>query len=237
MKNILLFFILFCLNNNIYAQKNSNSLIIGKSIKIEKLEIAQYDFPKTMNWSDAKKACSNLGEGWRLPTMSELKFLFLYKDDYLSNMRKEYWSSSDLDYDFAVIPDFNFENDKIPKRKIAYSVRAVRLNKDFYEPIIGTTIKINNFEVAQYDLPKKLNYIDAKDGCKDLGEGWRLPTKDELNILYINKNELGNFTDNNYWSISTNNGSGAWSQNFFTSFQNLILISYSYNVRCIKEKK
>jgi hypothetical protein len=236
MKNILLFFILFNFNNNIIAQKNSNSLIIGKSIKIEKLEIAQYDFPKTMNWSDAKKACSNLGEGWRLPTMSELKILFLYKDDYLSNMRKEYWSSSDLDYDFAVIPDFNFENDKIPKRKIAYSVRAVRLNKDFYEPIIGTTIKINNFEVAQYDLPKKLNYTDAKDGCKDLGEGWRLPTKDELNILYINKNELGNFTDNNYWSISTNNGSGAWSQNFSTSFQNLILISYSYNARCIKNK-
>mgnify|MGYP006195566053 CR=1 FL=1 len=38
------------------------------------------DFPNTMGWSDAKKACSNLGEGWRLPTKSELKFLFLYKD-------------------------------------------------------------------------------------------------------------------------------------------------------------
>ncbi len=236
MKNILLFFILFYFNNNINAQKNSKSLIVGKSIKIEKLEIAQNDFPNTMSWSDAKKACSNLGEGWRLPTKSELKFLFLYKDDSLSNMRKAYWSSSDLDNDFAEIPDFNFENDKIPKTKIAYSVRAVRLNKDFYEPIIGTTFKIDNFEVAQYDLPKKLNYIDAKKGCNDLGDGWRLPTKDELKFLYINKNEIGNFTDNNYWSISANYGSGAWSQNFSNSFQNLILISYPYNARCIKNK-
>lgn len=236
MKNIFIFFILFYFNNNLHAQKISNSLIIGKSIKIEKLEIAQYDFPNTMNWSDAKNACASLGEGWRLPTMSELKILYLYKDDYLSSMRKAYWSSSDLDYDFAEIPDFNFENNKIPKTKIAYSVRAVRLNKDFNEPIIGVTIRIDNFEVAQYDLQKKLNFIDARKGCYDLGEGWRLPSKDELNILYLNKNNLGNFTDNNYWSISTNDGSGAWSQNFSTSFQNLILISYSYNVRCIKSK-
>lgn len=236
MKNILLFFLLFYLNNNIHAQKNSNSLIIGKSIKIEKLEITQYDFPKTMNWSDAKKACSNLGEGWRLPTMSELKFLFLYKDDSLNNMRKAYWSSADSDPDFAEIPDFNFENYKIPKRNIAYSVRAVRLNKDFYESIIGVTFKIDNFEVAQYDLPKKLNFIDARKGCNDLGKGWRLPTKDELNVLYLNNDKLGNFKSDNYWSISTNNGSGAWSQNFSTSSQNLILISYSYNARCIKEK-
>ena len=126
MKYTLIFFILFYFNNNLNAQKNSNSLIIGKSIKIERLEIAQYDFPNTMSWSDAKK------------------------------------------------------------------------------------------------------------GCNDLGEGWRLPTKDELYILYLNKKELGNFTDNNYWSISNNNGSGAWSQNFSTSFQNLILVSYSYNARCIK---
>jgi hypothetical protein len=236
MKNILIFFILLYFNNSLNAQKHSNILIIGKPIIIERLEIAQYDFPKTMNWSDAKKACSDLGEGWRLPTMSELKFLFLFKDDSLSNMRKAYWSSSDLNYDFAVIPDFNFENDKKPNKKTEYSVRAVRKYKDFNEPIIGVTIRIHNFEVAQYDLQKKLNFIDARKGCYELGEGWRLPTKDELNVLYLNNDKLGNFKDDNYWSISTNNGSGAWSQNFSTSFQNLILISYSYNARCIKEK-
>ena len=236
MKNILRIFILLYFSNNINAQNYSYNLIIGKSIIIEKLEIAQYDFPNTMNWSDAKKACSNLGEGWRLPTRSELKFLFLYKDDSLSNMRKAYWSSSDLNSDFAEIPDFNFENDRMPKRKTEYSVRAVKQYKHFSEPIIGVSIRIDNFEVAQYDLPKKLNFIDARKACYELGKGWKLPSKDELNILYLNKNKLGNFTGDNYWSFSTNNGSGAWSQNFSTSSQNLILISYSYNARCIKEK-
>ena len=47
MKNILRIFILLYFSNNINAQNYSYNLIIGKSIIIEKLEIAQYDFPNT----------------------------------------------------------------------------------------------------------------------------------------------------------------------------------------------
>ena len=36
--------------------------------------------------------------------------------------------------------------------------------------------------------------------CAALGGGWRLPTKDELNILYENKDKIGGFASNNYWS-------------------------------------
>ena len=234
MKNIFIFFIILQFCNKLSAQERLNNLIIGKTIKIERLEIAQNDFPNTMTWGDAKKACSNLGEGWRLPTVSELKILYHYKDDYLSNMSKAYWSSSDADYDYAVIPDFYFDNDKSPKKGYAYSVRAIRLNKDFFEPIIGVTKKIGFLEVAQYDFPKRMNYYDAKKACADLGQGWRLPTKEELGMLFLNKDEIGGFTNNNYWSITTNNGSGAWSQNFSNSFQNLIFNIYIYNVRAVR---
>lgn len=30
----------------------------------------------------------------------------------------------------------------------------------------------------------------------DLGDGWRLPTKDELNVLYENKDKIGGFASN-----------------------------------------
>ena len=53
--------------------------IIGKPIKIGNLLVAQHDFPKTMNWNDAKKACAKLGAGWRLPTKDELNLLYQRK--------------------------------------------------------------------------------------------------------------------------------------------------------------
>jgi hypothetical protein len=67
-----------------------------------------------------------------------------------------------------------------------------------------------------------MNLADAKKSCADLGVGWRLPTKEELSFLYQKKDEIGSFSKSNYWSSSTNNASGAWSQNFSNGFQNLI---------------
>jgi len=47
-----------------------------------------------------------------------------------------------------------------------------------------------------------------------LGYGWRLPTKDELNLLYKNKNTLGSFTDYPYWSSTEYDSDQAWYQIF-----------------------
>ena len=50
--------------------------IIGEPIKIGNLLVAEYDFPNEMNWAEAKKSCSTLGKGWRLPTKAELNILY-----------------------------------------------------------------------------------------------------------------------------------------------------------------
>jgi len=63
------------------------------------------------------------------------------------------------------------------------------------DSIIGKPIRIRNLEVAQNDFPKEMTWYDAKKACTDLGNGWRLPTKDELNLLYINKDKIGGFAD------------------------------------------
>jgi hypothetical protein len=56
----------------LFSLSAKSQLEIGKSIKIGILEIAQHDFPIKMNWNDATKACSELGENWRVPTRYEL---------------------------------------------------------------------------------------------------------------------------------------------------------------------
>ena len=72
-----------------------------------------------------------------------------------------------------------------------------------------STIKIGNIEVMTEDLTTEdlggpdvgeMNWNEAKEACAKVGGGWRLPTKDELNILYENMDKIGGFSDEKYWS-------------------------------------
>jgi hypothetical protein len=83
------FFLLFMLSSC------GGSEIIGKTTKIGNIEIAEKDFPTTLTWEEAEKACSDLGEGWRLPTIEELKLIFENKNLINGIHEGSYWSSSE----------------------------------------------------------------------------------------------------------------------------------------------
>ena len=92
-----------------------------------------------------------------------------------------------------------------------------------------STIKIDNLEVMTEDLERTYTWGDAMKACADLGDGWRLPTKDELNLLYENKEKIGGFAGNYYWS-STEHGiniNEAWNHGFSNGFPNDALFSTS----------
>jgi len=59
--------------------------------------------------------------------------------------------------------------------------------------------------------------------CDHLTEGsysdWYLPSKDELNQLYLNRVVIGGFDDYYYWSSSEFSASNAWAQFFATGEQ------------------
>jgi Concanavalin A-like lectin/glucanases superfamily/Protein of unknown function (DUF1566) len=48
---------------------------------------------------------------------------------------------------------------------------------------------------------------------------WYLPSRDELNLLYINKYSIGGFADTNYWSSSEYGSDYAWWQEFSNGSQ------------------
>jgi len=72
------------------------------------------------------------------------------------------------------------------------------------------------------------NTIDIMTGCNEAGiaarlcgdlvlggySDWYLPSKDELNKLYINRVVIGGFANSRYWSSSEFSGSDAWDQDF-----------------------
>jgi hypothetical protein len=106
--------------------------------------------------------------------------------------------------------------------------------------IIGESVLIGDLEVAQHDfhleyssvevdletameLCSELNFYDKKslDGAlqEHLGHRWRLPTLEELNILYRNKEKLGGFTNGFYWTSNAYEKKrdyiiSSWSKNF-----------------------
>ena len=93
---------------------------------------------------------------------------------------------------------------------------------------------IDKFIVAENDLTDVLNWEDSKKACLILGEGWRLPSKNELNLLFLNKDKIGGFVVTNYWSSTQFDGYGSCYQNFTTGFQSDTDKRSLYHVRCIK---
>ena len=144
-----------------------------------------------------------------------------YKDGKEDGIFKQYWENGQL------------SSEKVYKEGILDGVSKsyLRDGQVQYEqvwkdgqpvnqaPIIGKSIKIGSLEVAQNDFPRHMNWNDAKKACAALGDGWRLPTLDELNTLFQNKDKIGNFQRAYYWISTEANTNDAWRKDFSSGFQ------------------
>ena len=126
MKKLLIIPILFACFLSM-GQASDSASIIGESIKLGNLVVAESSFPKQMNWTDAKKACAALGDGWRLPTKKEMEKMIKKQ---IPIPPGTYWLASD-DFPttwFCIINSNNepsFSNHYYPGN-IYYSVFPVR---------------------------------------------------------------------------------------------------------------
>ncbi len=238
---------------NIQPQKLINS-VIGNSIKIGDLEVAEYDFSIQMNWEDAEAACISLGNDWRLPTNEELKIIV--QNQYkIGNLKKGgfwYWSSTedDLKTGWKTIFEPSAWARSFPSGANAYNpktnrdfVRAVRKKSEqstdnqlqqSNHPVIGNSIKIRNLEVAEHDFSYRMGFNNAKFACASLGNGWRLPTKDELNYLYQNRSKISGFANDLYWSSEEASFTNSWVQDFSFGSQKVYLKNITFYVRAIR---
>jgi hypothetical protein len=63
---------------------------------------------------------------------------------------------------------------------------------------------------------------------------WYLPAQDELNALYQNKDAIGGFSSDGYWSSTESDDSSAWDQFFGSGNQDLSGKSSGFRVRCVR---
>lgn len=131
--------------------------------------------------------------------IDDLKNEFIKRDSLISIYKKQMLLDKDSILIITKYQDSALYN-SIDDTKIFIESR-------FYssKEIIGVPIKIGNLLVEQNDFPE-VGSIEAGSICQKLGSGWRLPSIDELKLIYslTQKNNIGNFLKNeSYWSSST----------------------------------
>ena len=78
-----------------------------------------------MSWNEAVEKVKELGDGWRLPTITELQLIW---DSELKDLFKKeaYWSSSEYSSSYAWLFDFYYGGNNNGDKCNNYYVRAVR---------------------------------------------------------------------------------------------------------------
>jgi hypothetical protein len=88
-------------------------------------------------------------------------------------------------------------------------------------------------------FPNDMNWSSAKTACDELVlngySDWYLPTKEELNAIYLNlaKFRNGNFKSD-YWSSSESDSINAWVQNFYNGNQKKWDKGYTSHIRAVR---
>ena len=76
--------------------------------------------------------------------------------------------------------------------------------------ITGKMVTLGNLEIAQYDFEEQLTWDEAINACAALGDGWRLPTRQELNEIVAHKENIEGLTATYYWSSTKYFNYHAW---------------------------
>jgi hypothetical protein len=86
------------------------------------------------------------------------------------------------------------------------------------------------------DESDKFDWWEALLTFKSNNEfNWRLPNKIELNLLYQQKNIVGNFSNSHYWCSDEADKSNAYSQGFYDGYQYNISKVNTLSVRAVRK--
>ena len=129
------------------------------------------------------------------------------------------------------------DNEKLKLDLAEVSKKNLDLEAKLKKAIELFIVKAGNFEVAESDMDNKMNWTDATAACKALGNGWRLPTKDELHLMFEKSEYIGGLKGC-HWSSTRADNTYAWRRCGAGKYDidNVPLKYSEYLVRAVKDK-
>jgi Protein of unknown function (DUF1566) len=92
----------------------------------------------------------------------------------------------------------------------------------------------HGLEAKLVDETNLLVWSDAVKAASAYGFRWHLPTKVELKILYEQKDLVGGFAEDDYWSSTELDSNSAWIQGFVNSDQDRYNKYSKLSVRAVR---
>lgn len=93
--------------------------------------------------------------------------------------------------------------------------------------------------VIEPDSGQKMTWQQAIDYCSSKGDGWRLPTQNELVYYWCVEPSIpadSKFSAGEYWSSTESGSEEAWIVDFSDGYTNDLNKTQSFHVRCIRDK-
>jgi hypothetical protein len=216
----------------IAALKAIDQMLAEKGSELPGLpfEVREQDEPDLMTWPEAMDKFKDNPDGWRLPTKDELSLMYQHKDILGGFASAYYWSSSENSSNYAWCQNFyngdQYNYSKTNTKRFRVVRDKVRKTEPFDLP----------FEVKPHDEPEPMTWYESMEKFKDDPDGWRLPTRPELSLMYEHKDKLGGFASDIYWSSSEDDSDDAWAQ-YFGSGCHSNGSKYNYlRVRAVRDK-
>lgn len=91
------------------------------------------------------------------------------------------------------------------------------------------------FEIAPEDEPGIYTWNEAIEHLQNKGDGWRLPTREELFLMHRNRETTVGLSNVICWSSSVYNSKYAWVHFFYTGYQGYYNKTFYYHVRAVRD--
>jgi len=179
-------------------------------IKIDNLEVKCKDFGQ-VECGNIYSITEDWQDGWRIPSKEELDLIYDYKIKHGRFENKYYCSSNRLIEDDyltgAWVKHFgNGRNFHFGELFPAYvlSVKSVN-DKECFKNGIVELLCCDRIDLLQYDFGL-VDWQEAKNIVKNLGDNWRMPTNHELDLIKPYESKIAGIRSDYYLGVTIQDG-------------------------------
>lgn len=177
--------------------KNSANNSISKKLGNYEIIISN----EKKSWNEVNEYCKQLGKGWFIPSKNQMTTIverFSFSNDKIlwtsnegtsgssNNYAGKQWTNNDYDVAKAFEIKTTTTIDLYKTDKADYVIaRSLGNCFEIVKDNLNSAYTLGDIIVSKYEM-RNLTFNEAKNLCKSLGDGWRLPTIEELEQIKNN---------------------------------------------------